>query len=200
MSLEKIIERITQDSLAQANEIVGQARHKASVILSKARTEASTQAKNRVEQARREADNLAQREKAIAQLELRKKMLAAKQEVVRTIYKNVAEKIATLPDKEYVLFIKNQVLNAVETGKEQIIFSPQEANRVGNKFIQEINQALKSKGRPGELTIGSPSKQLKQGFLLQQGSVVLNYSLDSILARLREETELKVAEILFKEK
>ncbi len=200
MSLEKIIERITQESLAQANEIIGQARHQASVILSQARAEAASQAKSRVEQAQREADNLAQREKAIAQLELRKNMLAAKQELISAIYKNVAEKIATMPDKEYVLFIKNQVLNAVETGKEQIIFSPTEASRVGNKFISEINQELKKAGRAGELTVGPPSNQMTRGFLLLQGPIALNYSLDSILVRLREETELKVAEILFKEK
>jgi V/A-type H+-transporting ATPase subunit E len=200
MSLEKIIERIAQDSLSQANEITGQAKHNAAAILSKARAEAAALVKNRIEKAQREADNLAQREKAITQLEMRKKVLASKQEVISAIYKNVAEKIAALPDKEYVLFIKNQVLNAVETGKEQIIFSAAETDRLGPKIVQEINQELKSKKRPGELTLGPVSKQLTQGFLLQQGSVVLNYTLDSILARRREETELLVAEILFKEK
>ncbi len=199
MSLDKIIEKITQESLAQANEIIGQAKQQAAVIISKARADAASQAKNRGEQAQREADNLAQREKAIAQLELRKKMLAAKQELISATYKNVAEKINKLPDKEYVLFIKNQIMGAVETGQEQIIFSPEEADRIGNKFIQEINQELKSKGRPGELAMGPRSKQLSRGFLLLQGPVVLNYALDAILARLREETELKAAEILFKD-
>ncbi|MDD5260164.1 MAG: V-type ATP synthase subunit E [bacterium] len=199
MSLEKIIERITQDSLAQANEIIGQAKQQATAIIAKARAAAASQAKNRLEQAQREADNLAQREKAIAQLELRKKMLAAKQELISATYNNIAEKITRLPDKEYIVFIKTQIMNAVETGKEQIIFSPEDAGRVGNKLIQEINQELKSKKQPGELTMGPQSKQLGRGFLLLQGPVVLNYSLDSILARLREETELKTAEILFKE-
>ncbi|MDD5492312.1 MAG: V-type ATP synthase subunit E family protein [bacterium] len=199
MSLEKIIERIAQDSLAQANEITGQAKHNAAVILSKARAEAATLLKNRIERAHREADNLVQREQAIAQLEMRKKMLTAKQEVISEIYKSIAEKINNLPEKEYLLFIRKQVLNAVETGKEQIIFPAAEAGRIGHKLIQEINQELKSKKRSGELTLGPVSKQLTRGFLLQQGSVVLNYSLDSILARQREETELLVAEILFKE-
>lgn len=200
MSLEKIIERITQDSLAQANEITGQAKQKAAELLSKARAEADTLLKNRMERAHREADSLIKREKAIAQLEMRKKMLAAKQGLVSEIYKNIADKIIHMPEKEYQVFIKKQVLGSVETGKEQIIFSEAEANRLGHKLIQEINQELKSKKRPGELTLGPFSKQLTRGFLLQQGSVILNYSLDSILARQREETELLVAEILFKEK
>jgi V/A-type H+/Na+-transporting ATPase subunit E len=200
MSLDKIIERIVQDSLAQTNETLGQAKHKASVILSRARAEATSQVKSRIDKAHREADNLIKQEKSIAQLELRKKMLEAKQEVISEIYKNITEKITSLPDNEYVVFIKKQVLNAVETGKEQMIFSAQESGRIGTKFIQEINQELKRNGKIGELTLGSPSKQLNRGFLLQQGPVVLNYSLESILARLREETELKVAEILFKEK
>jgi V/A-type H+-transporting ATPase subunit E len=199
MSLDKIIEKITQDSLARANEIISQAKHKASAVLSKATAEAAAQAKSRIDEAIREADHFAKRERSIAQLELRKKTLEVKQEIVSGIYKNVTEKIASLPDKEYVLFLKKQVLGAVETGKEQIIFSTQDSGRIGPKFIQEINRELKSNGRPGELNLGTPSKQLSRGFLLLQGPVILNYSLDSILARLREETELKVAEILFKE-
>jgi V/A-type H+/Na+-transporting ATPase subunit E len=199
MSLEKIIDKITQNTETLVNELLGQAKHKAAVILSRARAEANIQVNRRIEQARREAANLAKREKAIAQLELRKKMLAEKQNLISKIYEKVAEKITTLPDQDYAVFIKKQVLAAAETGKEEILFSAQESNRIGEKFMREINQELKKNGQPGELTAGPPSPRLTRGFILKQGVVELNYSLESILARLREETELKAAEILFRE-
>jgi V/A-type H+-transporting ATPase subunit E len=198
MSLEKIIEKITQESRYQAKEIVGQAKSQADVILAKARAKAAVQVKARLDHAQQEAADLRQRGKAIALLELRKKVLTAKQALIEEVYKNVNEKTTTQPDKEYALFIKKQVLGAVETGKEEIIFSALEAERLGPKFLQEINQELKKNGKAGGLTIGLPSKQLDRGFILKQGSVELNYSLEAILTRLREETESKVAELLFK--
>lgn len=199
MSLEKIIEKITQDSGAQVEEIIEQAKKQAAVIITKARDEANDQVKNRLNQAKREAESLIQREKAIAQLELRKKALAAKQALINEVYKKVAEKTIAQPDKEYVLFIKKQLILAVETGTEKVIFSVQEAGRINPKLIQETNQELKKNGKTGALTAGPPSKQLEQGFILKQGSVELNYSLAAILTRLREETEARVAEMLFKE-
>lgn len=198
MSLEKIIETITQESGSQVNEIVGQAKNQAAVILAKARAEAVVQVKGLLDHAQHEAENLLQREKAIVQLELRKKVLTAKQALIDEVYKNVNEKTTTQPDKEYALFIKKQLLAAVETGKEEVIFSAQEVERIGPKFIQEINQELKKTGKPGALTAGPSRKQLGRGFILKQGSVELNYSLEAILIRLREETESRVAELLFK--
>ncbi len=198
MSLEKIIEKITQDSGAQGKEIIEQAKKQAALVITKAKDEATTQVKNRLELAQREAEGLIQREKAIAQLELRKKALAAKQALINEVYKKVAEKTIAQPDKEYALFIKKQLMSAVETGTEEVIFSAHEAGRIGPKLIQEINQELKKNGKAGALTAGPPSKQLEQGFILKQGSVELNYSLAAILTRLREETEARVAEMLFK--
>jgi V/A-type H+-transporting ATPase subunit E len=198
MSLEKIIDKITQESGSQVNEIVEQAKTQAAAILATARAEAALQVKSRLDQAKRDSEDLLQREKAIAQLELRKNVLAAKRDLINEVYKKVIAKINTLTDKEYALFIKKQLLQAVETGKEEVIFSAQEAGRLGPKFIQEINLELKKNGKPGALTAGPPSKQLDRGFILKQGSVELNYSLEAILIRLREETESRMAEILFK--
>ncbi|MBI5555096.1 MAG: hypothetical protein HY920_04510 [Elusimicrobia bacterium] len=199
MSLEKIIDKITRESGSQVNEIAEQAKNQAAVILAKARAEAVVQVKSRLDHAKREAEDLRQREKAIAQLELRKKTLEAKQALINEVYKKVAEKITTQLDKLYALFIKKQLLAAVETGKEEVIFSAQEAGRLGPKFIQEINQEMKRNGKLGALTAGPLSKQLDRGFILKQGSTELNYSLKAILIRLREETEAKVAEMLFKD-
>jgi V/A-type H+-transporting ATPase subunit E len=198
MSLEKIIEAITQESGSQVNEIVAQAKNQAAVILAKARANAAIQVKSRLDHAQQEAADLRQREKAIAQLELRKKVLVAKQALIEEVYKKVTAETTTQSNKEYALFIKRQLLAAVETGKEEVIFSAQEAERLGPKFIQEINQELKNTGKTGSLSAGPPRKQLDRGFILKQGSVELNYSLEAILIRLREETESRVAEILFK--
>lgn len=198
MSLEKIIEKITQESDSQVNEIVEQAKKQAAAILAQARAEADVQIKVKLDHAQHDAEDLLQREKAIAQLELRKKVLEAKRALLDDVYKKVTAKITTQPNKEYALFIKKQLLQAVETGKEEVIFSAQEAGRLGPKFIQEINLEMKKNGTPGALTAGSPSKQFDRGFILKQGTVELNYSLEAILIRLREETESRMAEILFK--
>jgi len=57
MSLEKIIDKITQDSGSQINEIVEQAKNQAAAIIAKARAEAALQVKARLDQAKHEAED-----------------------------------------------------------------------------------------------------------------------------------------------
>jgi len=199
MSLEKILERIQQDAQSEVDRIKGRASATADEILKKAQAEAETLKVQALEDARDEAKQRGERIVATASLDLRKALLAEKQETIDTAFQAAVDILVKMGDAEYRKIIKDMILPNVQTGDEEIILSERDKARLGDDFVQEINRQLAESGKKGNLTISQDTYNIVGGFVLRRGQIELNSSFESLFKSSRDDLESEVSKILFPE-
>ena len=171
---------------------------------------------------RRAAEERLERLKSAAQLERRKLELAAKQEVLSEAFEQALEKLCALPEEEYIQLLTGMVLQAVSTGREQLVFSPRDRSRIGKQVVVAANEALVKEVAPelpdsrvgallgkvvnsaaaqitgtGLLSLSEETRPIRGGFILVDGPVEVNCSFETLFRLQREKLEKQAAEILF---
>ena len=61
-----------------------------------------------------------------AQMEARKTLLTAKQEMVERAYQRALEKLRSLPQEQYVELLAALLVRASSTGREEVVFSTED--------------------------------------------------------------------------
>lgn len=197
MSLEKILERIQRDAQNEVDRIKSRASAAADRIIEQAQAEAAALKKQSVEDARSEAEQRKQRIISTARLDLRKALLAEKQNAIDATFQESVENLLRMKEAEYRETMKNMILPSVQTGDEEIIFSDRDKVRLGEEFLSEINRQLVESGKRGNLTISQDTYNMLGGFVLRRGKIELNSSFESLFKSSRDDLESEVSKILF---
>ena len=195
MEAEQVIEKILADAGAEAEKIKKQADEK----------EAAEQAKfnEQLDEHKKQTNALAEKlgsEKklhilAASRMDISKEHLAEKCRILDEVFDQARQKLQSLPDDQYRRLINNLMLEAVETGDEEVIIDTNE-KRIDEKFIKHINQKLPPK-RKGNLKLSNQTQPIGAGFILKRGKIKNNVSLDVLLAQTRKELEIDLAKDIF---
>ena len=196
MSLEKILERIERDARNEADRIKSRASAAADEIIKKAQAEAKELKAQLLEDARSEAEQRKQRIVSTAHLDLRKALLAERQEAIDAAFREAVEALLNMETEEYRGIIKNMILPNVQTGDEEIILSDRDKAGLGEDLLEEINRQLIESGKRGNLTISQDTYNMLGGFVLRRGKIELNSSFESLLKSSRADLESEVSKIL----
>ena len=129
--IEKITARIQEDSQKEINAILAEAKAKAAEITAQAQAEAKAAGDEVLAQGRKAAAEREDRMASTAQMECRKAVLAAKQEVIEEAFQLAHKKLLALPTDQYVELLADLAVQASTTGKEKLIFSPSHRAQVG---------------------------------------------------------------------
>lgn len=194
---ERIIRRVMEDAETGAEKIKKEASDKARALENDARQKAEKKRDHILEQARKAAVEQKGRIIGVAQLDTRKKLLAAKQEMIGVAFEKALEEMASLNDSDYFDIIQQLLIATAETGKEAVIMSESDKKRVPADFLTKVNKQISGNGRVGNLNLSEESRDIKGGFILQRGGLEMNCSFESLLEMKREELEHDVAELLF---
>ena len=100
-----------------------------------------------------------------------------------------------LPDKEYRALCTKLMLDAIETGDEEVVIDKNE-NRVDQDLIKQVNREL-GPGYKGNIRLSDERKDLGAGFILKRGKIKTNVSIDVLLNQARKELEIDLAKELF---
>ena len=167
--IEKITQRIQSDAQAEINAVLTQAREEAAQIT--ARYEAQAQVETTELRAKNERSAAEREERLVsaAQMEARKTALATKQELVERAYALALEKLCALPEKEYTEVLAKLLVQASSTGREEVVFSSQDRERIGKAAVARANEMLAAAAAPD-----LPSASGKVGEIL--GKVVAGVS------------------------
>ena len=195
MEAEQVVEKILADARAEADKIKKQADDK----------QADEQAKlsEQLDEYKKQTNILAQQagedEKshilAAARMNIAKEYLAEKRKILDEVYQQAQQQLQNLPDEEYRALIKKLLLDAVETGDEEVIVDANES-RIDHDFIKQINRQL-GPGHKGNLKLSSEKQNLGAGFILSRGKVKTNVSIEVLLDQARKELEIQLAKELF---
>jgi len=197
MSLEKIIDRIKQDTQTQFDEIKSKALVNADEIIQKAKESSDSYKEQALINAQKSAQQHKQRLISTAVLEFRKDMLKEKQDAIDSAFQESVNNLVNMKDDEYRKVIKKMLLASVQTGEEEIIISSRDRSKITEIFIKDINKELAKTGKKGNLRLSKNHYDILGGFILKSGNIELNNSFESLFNSFREDLEAEVSKILF---
>jgi V/A-type H+-transporting ATPase subunit E len=195
MEAQQVIEKILAEANAEAEKLKKQAQEK----------EAAEQAKldGQLSQFNEQTETLAQKaaedEKshvlAAARMDIAKQLLAEKGKILDEVFTQSSQQLQQLPDDQYRQLITKLMLQAVETGEEQVILDKDEA-RIDQQLIVQVNQQLSANGK-GDLKLSDQRRDLGGGFILTRGKIKTNVSFKVILDQARKDLEIDLAKEVF---
>jgi len=197
MSAEKIIEKILSDARAEAQRTLEGARAQAAQIHEHAQSEAQHQRDLILAQAREEAQSRRRAQLAAAAAAARNAVLEAKRAILERVFEQAAAKLTAMPVSEYKSWLLRLLLDAVETGEEEVILSSSDRQTMGEALIREANAQLAKHGKKGALKLSVETRDMGKGFVLKGVNSETNVTLKALLRRAQEELELEVAQMLF---
>lgn len=124
--IDKITQRIGADTQAEIDRILADAAVQAEAAADKFRTQAEAEDRDLLAKSERAAAEREERLVSAAQMEARKTLLTAKQEMVERAYQRALEKLRSLPQEQYVELLAALLVRASSTGREEVVFSPED--------------------------------------------------------------------------
>lgn len=192
--IEKIIDRISGDAQREIDDVLAKARAEAEEITARYQAQAKAEADDILARGERAAVERGQRLASVAQLECRKGVLAAKQEVIEEAFQLAMQKLTQLPQEEYVALLADLAVQAAAKGNEKLIFSVADRARVGKAVVVAANQKL---GDRGQLTLSQETRPMQGGFILSDGRVEVNCTFETLVRLQRGTLSTQVADVLF---
>ena len=185
---EAIIEAILSDARAKANSTLEEAGKRGDEIMSVAENDARIYREKNMAESYAEREEIVRRRITVGNLEVKKTILATKQEVISEAFSLAISAIKS-DAKEYLALL-NGMLNAAEDD-DVVTFAESDKGLVGEKWL---------KGKSDEL-----GKKLKfGGYGDFAGGIILsgkgsdkNLSLEVEIASVKERYEPEIAAILF---
>ena len=224
--IEKITQRMEDDAQREINEVLTAARAQADEITRRSREQADRESAAIVARGESAAAEREKRLESMAEMESRKLVLSAKQVVLDEAFSMAMEKLCTLPDEEYIELLAALAVKAARTGREKVIFSQKDRNRVGKAVVTRANDALARRVAPklpgdltdtragaildkvvtgasailagtGMLTLAEETRPIKGGIVLSDGDVETNCTFETLVRLQRENISGEVAKVLF---
>jgi V/A-type H+-transporting ATPase subunit E len=195
METEPVTQKILADARVEADKITKEAEDK----------EAAEQAKlaNQVKEYKKQTETLADKagkdEKAhilaAARMEIAGELLAEKRKILDEVFSRARQQLQNLPDDQYRKLITKLMLDAVQTGDEEVIVDSKES-RIDQQLISLVNERLGS-SKKGNLKLSQEKWDIEGGFVLRRGRIKTNVSFGVLLDRARSELEIELAKELF---
>ena len=197
--VENIKEKILRDAELKANEILEKAKLQAKETEEKANRKAAIKAKEISLKSNHEISEKKRIINSMVELEMRKDILSAKQQLIEEVFDKALERMNNLEGAKYEQVIYDMLMASAESGEEEIIMSGDRKKKLSADFISRANKALESAGKKGKLKISDETRNISGGFILKSRGVEINNSFEAVIRLYRDEIEPKVAEIFFRE-
>lgn len=196
-NIEKIIDRINLDAQEQIDKINLQAEESCKAIRDEYDAKIKSSCEKILADAEKTAAVRAERIDSTAQLEARKYTLSVKQKVIEDAFVKATEKLLALPEDKYVNLLALLAIKSVETGRETLIFSAKDRERVGAAVVEKANGILREKGAEASLVLGDQTRNIPGGIIVSRGKIEINCALDVLVNSWKSELTMDVANILF---
>ncbi|NLM05694.1 MAG: hypothetical protein GX219_02070 [Tissierellia bacterium] len=181
-NLEAMVERIINDSKAEAEKIISLAKEEANGAIKAETEKAEKEKEGLLERADRDSAQIIERIVSGEELKSRDKILSAKQEIMDKVFDLAKDKMKDLDEGKYTDFLKNAV--------EKLKLSGDYTISVPAKY----EKAVAGLGLAGKLQV---KDDLKSGFLVSAGSTNYNYTFEDLIDFNRDDLEAEVAKKLF---
>ena len=191
MSKENLLSKIILDAEAQAEEIKTTAEQASAVALDNAITSFNAEFEKVISKAKTDGEEIITQAVLNAEIEARKILLKAKQEVLSATIERSLEKLMKLPDSEYIALITDMIAGVVENG-DTVIISRNDEKRLTAEVIAKISKVIGKK-----LTLSNERGDFLGGVILSQNGLDKNMTLENELSEIKQERINKLSTKLF---
>lgn len=224
MSLERIRQGVLDEAKAEAERLIAEAREKRDREIAAAKKRLADEKQKRIgdekarlEQVRSQAVSNARRIERLA-------VLKAKNRFVDKAFAAAREKVAALPDGEYLQLLEKWIVALDAANAGEIETGRRDAKRIDQAFVERVNakrgpgradapHALRDKARPagykehkmlspmpaGKFTRGSSELDIDGGVVIRTPDYRIDLSLRAVLDALREELTPVIGARMFPE-
>lgn len=193
--IEKITARIAADAQQEIAAVKEAADSRIREIRAGYEKKADEAYQEQLRAGLRDAEQYASRIERTAQLESKKEVLALRQEMVSEAFRLAEAKIAAMDEQQYISYLARKACETGFKGEAQMIMSEKDKAAVGQKVADAVNAACPE----AKLTLADETKEMLGGFILRQGNVEMNCTVDIILELIRGEAAAEVAKVLFED-
>ena len=193
---EKLIEKILGDAQAEAEKLWHDAEEKKQAMHEELMRDIEKQKAAIEKDAASAAEERKRRMAAVYDLEYRKQLLAAKQDMMMQAKALAQDKLKALSDADYLRLMKRHLLACAPSGEGSIAVSKGE-KRLNDAFLNSVNSELKSKAGKGSLTFSPEKRDILGGFVYINGGMEIDVSLEALLEQAWADCETEVAKVLF---
>ena len=189
--IERILSRIEADARSEIDAILASAREEAANTEEAFRREAEELRASLLEKAEKAAAQREERLVSAARMEGRKALLATRQDLVDDAYLAAQARLCLLPHDEAIDVLAELLVRVSATGREEVIFSPADRERIGEAAVEKANAAGK------DLILSEETRPLRGGFIIKEGNVEINCAFETLTRREKGRSAAAVAMILF---
>jgi len=197
MEAKQVVDKILADAKAEAEKIKKQTKANEAAEQAKLNEQLDEYKKQTEIFAKKAGEDEQSHILAAARMDIAKQLLAEKRKILDNVFEQTRQQLQNLPENEYRSLCTKLMLEAVETGDEEVVIDKSE-QRINQDLIYQVNQQLSSKGKgKGELKLSDQKQDIGAGFILKRGQIKTNVSLDVLLEQTRKELEIDLAKELF---
>ena len=191
---ELILKGITDEASLKKEDILKKANEDAKSIIENAKREAKVFSGETVSAALKKAASIKANADSQAELILRDARLMRKNREIEGVISQAVERLEALPDKEYFGLILSLISKIAEKQSGEILLSK---NDLEKRSTAILTDGIKENGLM--LTLSSKAADIKSGFVLRYGDILINSSFEALVNEKRERLNDAVKDILFKQ-
>jgi len=196
-NVSNLTSKILKDAEERKDSILAAAEDEKANILEKKNNSAKSLEATMLDKAKIEAQARKERVVSGALLKARNEKLKAKQAMIKEVFEKSIQELCNLSKDEFIAFVKNSILSLDVIGDEKLILNEEGKRIVNEDLIKEINMELALKGKKGEVTINSETRNFNGGFILERQGIEINNTFKALVNSLKDELEFQVARELF---
>lgn len=196
MAISDIEKKITEEAQSEAQEIKKQAKDQAASLLKEQKDKLKKEEELSSSAAEKEASSLRTKLISPVKIKARNTLLASKQEIIDSVYKDAMADLKKLGEKKYRTAIK-MLLKSMPRGASGIIIPRAGREKVTRQAVGAYSKETKAKPN---LSLKKGTKEISGGFIFKGEKINLDCSFDVIMRELKEQTLSQVSDILFSEK
>ncbi len=189
--VRSIVDEIINDAKKQADSIKETANRQAEENDRAASNKADAMIREIREKAEADCREEERRFRAIMDLESRKELLSKKRLCIDEAFMKAKQKILRLDDTKYGGFLFGLLKKCGAEGGA-VWFSKREERFFDDAFFKKAKEEIGGGIRPGGVR-----ESLETGFVLVNGDIMIDCSLDAVIKQARDELESEAARILF---
>ena len=175
--LDKIIEKILEQSQMNCNAILNDAALQVKNIISQARETANKHSGEIVAKAEAEAKRIEAVSKSTAESITRNRYLEIRNAILNDIISAAYLEIEKFSDEDYFAMLKRLCIKNVLEGECEMSLSGYDLGRLPDDFEMSINSEIYEKGA---VHISNVPGDIENGFVLHYGDIEINCSLKAV--------------------
>lgn len=192
--LNKIIEKIAQDSAAKCDGIIFNAQNEATKIKEAALELANEEKDAVISEANKEAKVIVDTAESGSELENKKMILAKKVDIINKTIDEAEKKLAKMPEDEYFAALYALVKKYSQAAEGEMLLSSNDLGRLPKDFESKINEGLADGAK---ITVRKTATNISQGFILVYGDIEINCTFDALIDDARDDIKDELYSIIF---